>query len=566
MSKISTSVQQVHENTEYARISDRNTAEKSQGLARLLALLVCILSVASCKQHELELGNDAKPTVNSPTSTHRILRRGIPGEPQTLDPQLADDTYSLQVIRDLYEGLTSENRDGLIVPGAAKSWTVDSGGTTYTFELRQNAKWSDGSRTEADEFVAGLRRAVDPKTASGSADLLSIIKGATDVMAGRKPATELKVAALGPTTIRIELEHPAPYLLQILAQPISAPVHLSSIRSAKPQVGATNGPYTLVKRVPSSFIELSRNESYWDAAGVVIERVRYLNVESGTTELHEYAADQLDMTFTIPMSDYPRISAEYGIEVQNAPVLTTQYLDFNLSEPLLRDNKDLRQALSMAVDRDEIATHVMAGVTPAYSLVARGISNYHAPNYEWKSWSRQRQLGLARELYAKAGFSDKRPLRLRLYFNRDEGIQRVMAAISGSWKQNLGVDSQLVSDEFRVFLAGRRDKRRWDLIRVGWNADYDDPSSFLQVFTRNNIENDSGYESHAFNVLIDAAKQEPNNKQRIALLEQSEQVLLNDYPLIPIYFYNARRLVKARVGGAQITPMNHSYTKFLFWK
>jgi oligopeptide transport system substrate-binding protein len=566
MSKISRSVQQVYENTQFARISVRNIAGVGRRLPHFLALLACILSFAGCKQHEIHPGDDAKPTPYSPTSTQRILRRGLPGEPQTLDPQLADDTYSFQVIRDLYEGLTSENRDGLIVPGAAKSWTVDSAGTTYTFELRQDAKWSDGSRTEANEFVAGLRRAVDPKTASGSADLLSVIKGATDVIAGRKPVTELRVAALGPTSIRIELEHPAPYLLQILAQPIAAPMHLRSIGSANHQADASNGPYKLVRRVPGSFIELSRNESYWDAARVVIERVRYLNVESGTTELHEFAADQLDMTFTIPMSDYPRISAEYGIEVQNAPVLTTQYLDFNLSEPILRDNKDLRQALSMAVDRDEIAAHVMAGVTPAYSLVARGISNYHTPTYEWKSWSRERQLGLARELYAKAGFSDKRPLRLKLYFNRDEGIQRVMAAIAGSWKQNLGVDSQLVSDEFRVFLTGRRDKLRWDLVRVGWNADYDDPSSFLQVFTRNNIENDAGYESREFNELIDAAKQEPNNRQRIALLEQSEQVLLNDYPLIPIYFYTARRLVKARVGGAEITPMNHSYTKFLFWK
>ena len=372
--------------------------------------------------------------------------------------------------------------------------------------------------------------------------------------------------ALGKTSIRIELEHPAPYLLQILARPIAAPIHLRSIPLAKTEVDATNGPYMLVKRVPGSFIELARNKSYWDAANVTIERVRYVNVESGSTELHEYAAGQLDMTFTIPMSDYPRIAAEYGTEVQTAPVLTTQYLDFNLTEPLLKDNPDLRQALSLAVDRDEIATHVMAGVTPAYALVARGISDYRTPQYEWESWSRERQLERSRELYAKAGFSDKRPLRLRLYFNRDEGIQRVMAAIAGSWRQNLGVDSELVSDEFRVFLVGRKDKQRWDLIRVGWNADYDDPSSFLDVFTRHNIENDSGYENREFNELMDAATHEPNNEKRIAILEKSEEVLLNDYPLIPVYFYTARRLVKPTVGGAAITPMNHTHTKFLFWK
>ena len=205
----------------------------------------------------------------------RLLRRGLPGEPRTLDPQLADDDFSFQVVRDLYEGLTAEDPYGQIVPGVASSWTVDETGTIYTFQLRADAKWSNGDRQIAAEFVQGLRRAVDPKTASGSAGLLAVIKGATNIIAGRKNVAELGVNALDESSIRIELEHPAPFVLQILSQPIAAPVHLSP-NSLSPdeqsstKIGVYNGAYILVRRVPGSFIELERNPNYWNSSKVPI--------------------------------------------------------------------------------------------------------------------------------------------------------------------------------------------------------------------------------------------------------------------------------------------------------
>ncbi len=205
-------------------------------------------------------------------------------------------------------------------------------------------------------------------------------------------------------------------------------------------------------------------------------------------------------------------------------------------------------------------------MTSAYSFVANGISDYKPPAYSWSGWPRERQLAYARELYARAGYSEQNPLHLTLYFNSGETNQRVMIAIAASWKQNLGVDTNLVSDEFRVFLAGRKDRSRWDVARLGWYADYDDPASFLDVFTKNSIQNDPGYISAEFNKLIDAARIEPDPNARMTLLRKSEDVLLNDYPIIPVYFYTARRLVKPYLGGAAITPLNHSYSKHLYWK
>jgi len=496
-----------------------------------------------------------------------ILRRGLPGEPRTLDPQMADDTFSFPVLRDLYEGLTAEDRDGRIVPGVAESWTVNDSGTVYRFALRSNAKWSDGDRIVAEEFVQGLRRAIDPKTASGSSALLAIIKGASDIIAGRKKVADLGVTAIGEYSVQIELEHPAPFVLQILSQPIAAPTHIRAKKSeSRDNPKISNGAYSLVTRIPGSFIELVRNQNYWDTSNVLIDRIRYINAESEATEIREYVAGQVDMTSTIPAPDLDRVTQKYAAEIQIAPILGTLYLALDVSEPPLRDNHDLRQALSMAIDRDLIAEHVTVGVTPAYTFVAKGISAYQPPAYPWSEWTRERQLAYARGLFARAGYSEKKPLHLTLYFNSGESIQRIMIAIAASWKQNLGISTELVSDEFRVFLTGRKDRRRWDVARLGWYADYDDPASFLDVFTKNNSQNDPGYMSSEFNDLIDAARIEPNPDKRILLLRRSEEVLLNDYPIIPVYFYTARRLVKPYLGGAAITPLNHTYSKHLYWK
>jgi len=561
-------MQQAHEIIRVAMNPRRQVPEWTWNLLRCGILLFVI---TGCGGKSTNGDNDSARASGDKSNAVRMLRRGLPGEPRTLDPQLAEDTYSFPVLRDLYEGLTAEDRNGQIVPGAAESWTVDSTGTVYTFQLRPNAKWSDGDRTVANEFVQGLRRAVDPKTVSGSSALLTVIKGASEIIAGRKGVTELGVTATSESSVRIELEHPAPFVLQILSEPIAAPTHIrvnadSAIPGSPDKTKVSNGAYRLVSRILGSYIELVRNPNYWDAAHVQIEHVRYVNAESEATEIREYVAGEVDMTSTIPAPDLERVSKKYGAEIQTAPILGTLYLALNVSKPPLRDNRDLRQALSMAVDRDLISDHVTIGVTPAYTFVAKGISGYKPPAYQWSEWTRERQLAYARSLFTKSGYSEKKPLHLTLYFNSGESIQRIMIAIAASWKKNLGISTDLVSDEFRVFLEGRKDHSRWDVARLGWYADYDDPSSFLEVFSKDNIQNDPGYVSSEFNNLIDAARIEPNPDKRILLLQKSEEVLLNDYPIIPVYFYMARRLVKPYLGGAAITPLSHTYSKHLYWK
>lgn len=565
MSKIRKSMQQVTEIVRVAEVQHRSFRRIARDVLRCTIFVAIICQIGGC-------GNSGKSGVStspqSQTQADRTLRRGLPGEPRTLDPQLADDTFSFQVVRDLFEGLTAEDRDGRVVPGVAKSWTVDESGKIYTFALRENARWSDGGRVVAGEFLAGLQRAVDPHTASGSASLMNVVKNATDIIAGKKPVSELGVTVIDESSLRIELERPAPFILEILAQPIAAPVHTrtNQNQASNSKQSITNGAYIVANRVSGASIELLRNEKYWDVTNVKIGRVRYINVESEATELREYISGDLDLTYTLPAPDLNRVQQSLATELQTAPLLGTMYLALDMTEPPFGSNRKLRQALSMAVDRDLIAMHVTLGVTPAYAFVARGISDYKPPAYEWSEWPREKQIHYAQQLIQQAGYSEKHPLNVTLYSSTGEGIERILLAIAGSWKQNLGVETKIVSDEFRVFLSGRRDRTRWDAARLGWWADYNDASSFLELFTRNGTQNDPGYTSSSFDDLIVAARSEADPSQRVVLLQRAEGILLNDYPIIPVYFYVAKRLVKPYLGGAEITPMNRTYSKHLYWK
>lgn len=570
MSKPRKSMQQVTEIVRVAEISSRQFQTLARHILRCTIFVAVICHIGGCdSQRKSRESLLPQSQVTSDRSIPaRPLRRGLPGEPRTLDPQLADDTFSFQVVRDLFEGLTAEDRSGRVVPGVAQSWTVDASGKIYTFILRDNARWSDGERVLASEFLAGLQRAVDPHTASGSANLLNVVKNATDIIAGKKPIKELGIAKIDESSVRIELERPAPFILEILAQPIAAPLHSRNPQNSLSDStqSVTNGAYTVVNRINGSSIELAKNEKYWDAANVQIQRVRYINVESEATELREYISGDLDLTYTLPAPDLSRIQQSLSAELQTAPLLGTMYLALDMTEAPFGGNRELRQALSMAVDRDLIAKHVTLGASPAYAFVSRGIADYKPPAYEWSQWPRDKQIGYAQKLLQQAGYSEKHRLNLTLYSSTGEGVERVLLAIAGSWKQNLGVETRIVSDEFRVFLSGRKDRSKWDAARLGWWADYNDASSFLEIFATNGSQNDPGYTSAPFDGLIIGARSESDPSRRVALLQRAEETLLNDYPIVPVYFYVARRLVKPYLGGAEITPLNRTYSKHLYWK
>jgi oligopeptide transport system substrate-binding protein len=458
-----------------------------------------------------------------------------------------------------------------VITSVAESWEVDETGTDYKFKIRKNVRWSIGDSVRAMEFVAGMPRAVDPKTKSGSAGLLTMIKNATKIISGIAKTTDLGVSAIDENVVKIKLEHPAPYILEILSQLVCSPLHPQSggTNAAPSTINGmviSNGPYKLLKWIPGAYVDLSRNEMYWNKSSARIALIRYVNENSESTKLKQYTAGELDITYTIPMPDIDRVSAKFGAEIQTAPILGTLFLALNTNEPPLNASKDVRKALSMTVERELISRNVTRGVTPAYHFVANGVRNFSSNAYAWAHFSSADRIREAQSLYTRAGYSKKKPLRLKLFFNSNEGIRRLMIVIASGWKQSLGVETELVSTEFRLSLEERKIRKNWDAIRLGWYADFDDPESFLDIFRSSSNQNDAGYFNADFDRLINAATQESNIDTRQTLLKQAESILLNDYSIIPIYFYNTRHLVEPYVGGATITPTNRTYSKYLYWK
>jgi oligopeptide transport system substrate-binding protein len=494
-----------------------------------------------------------------------VLRRGLGGEPGSLDPATAIDTFSMEVLVDLYEGLTSESPDGTVIPGVASSWIVDEAGLKYTFHIRADAKWSNGESVKAADFVTAWRRVVDPQTGSAVADNLRLITGAEAIIAAQKPATTLGATAVSDSELVVDLVKPAPYFPQLLTHSSTFP--LFSAEASKSHGGkswVSNGPYVLAQWSPGHELRLSKNASYWDRRNVHIDQVNFVPVSDENAELRQYRANQLDLTESVPPGSLAMIRESIPHELHIAPYLGTSYYAFNLRRGPFRGNLALRQALTMAIDRRaHLASLLQFGQQPAFGFVPTGIWNYHPQTWAWKDWPNGQRRAEAQRLYAQAGYSTANPLHLTLLFNSSATIKQLAIGIAAMWKEVLGVDTTLIDEEYRVFLSSRKDPTRWDIVRLGWTADYNDASNFLDTLRSDSPNNDAGYHRNTYDALVDQAAATTDAGARRALLEQAEALMLTDYPIIPLYVFSANRLVKPNVVGVVPNPLNRLHSKDL---
>jgi oligopeptide transport system substrate-binding protein len=508
-------------------------------------------------------------TGQSPQTTHNtdslVLRRGIGGEPASLDPAQAADTFSFEVIRDLYEGLATESPDGTVLPGVASSWTVDPSGTRYTFQLRPDARWSNGTQVRAKDFVEAWRRVVDPQRGSPVADTLRPVAGAAAIIAGRLPPSSLGVTAARDDLLVVNLDQPAPYFPQVLTHSATFPVYSEeTANSHNPKKWVSNGPYVLLDWTPGSNLKLRRNSWYWDRNNVRISNVEYIPIPDENAEFRQYRAEELDITQSVPSSALDSVRAERPNELFVAPFLATAYYALNLHSPFFATNLNLRKSLALAIDRKALETTILPfGQRPAYGFVPPGTWNYGTQSWDWQNLPDAERLEEARKAYALAGFSAQRPLHVRVLFNSNNSIKQVAIAIASMWKRVLGVDTELIDEEYRVFLDSRRDTSKWEVARLGWTADYNDASNFLDTLRSGSPNNDARYARHEYDDLLDraAATIAPSDRRR--LLEDAEKMMLSDYPILPIYFFSSKRLIKPYVRGAKANPLNRLYSKHL---
>jgi oligopeptide transport system substrate-binding protein len=497
-----------------------------------------------------------------------ILLRGNGPDPDSLDPHKARATESMTVLRDLFEGLTRLDKTAATIPGAAESWTVSDDGRLYTFKLRPNLRWSNGDPLVAEDFVAGMRRLVNPATASQYAQVIDVILNAPDIVAGKKPVETLGVTAPDASTVVIALLNPAPYLPGLMAHPSIAPLHRPSLakfgdRLSRPGDQVSNGAFRLTEWLQGSYIRLERNTHYWNNAANKIDAVRFLQIADENAELRAYRAGELHTTRVVPRGQFDWIKENLAAELHVAPQMSTYYYGFNLDRALFANNPKLRRALSMAIDRERLATSVLrVGELPAYGWVPPGVYNYGLQSFDYAIMQQAARVEEARKLLAEAGFTRDKPLRFELRYNTGEVHTKVAVAVASMWKEALGVEAKLAAVEFKSLFEDI-DRRDIDMYRLSWVGDYNDAYTFLQYLKGGFGINLPHYASAAYDALLDEASRQNDAGKRRALLEEAERTMLADHPLIPLYFYVNKHLVKPQLKGWYDNLMDVVYSQDL---
>jgi ABC-type oligopeptide transport system substrate-binding subunit len=515
------------------------------------------LTVYSCSEPGPEA--PAVPTLN----------RGLLADPESLDIHKARSTQAAEVQRDIGEGLLTYTAAGELAGGVAESWSVAADGRTYTFTLRDNARWSNGEPVTAEHFVFAFRRLVDPATAAFYAQAVGAIAGANDIISGGAAAEELGVSAPDEQTLVIQLEQPTPYLLNLLTHPSTFPLHPALLAEhgdgfTRPEFLLSNGAYRLVGWEPASQLSLVRNEHYWNNTATQIDAVNYHVITQEITQLNRYRAGEIDVTDTIPPDSFAAIREQYGEQVRVAPYLGVYYYGYNLTKPPFADSPELREALSMAVDRETLVEKVIGrGEAPAYSWVPPGVNNYEPIRFGYADMSQAERNATARRLYHEAGYGRDNPAKIELRYNTSDIQQRIALAVQAMWAETLGVETTLVNEEFQVLLANMREAEITQVFRSSWIGDYNDAHTFLNILESGNPSNMPRFANATFDQLMKQAAGQTDLHKRRLYLEEAERVLLREHPVIPLYFFVSKHLVSPRVRGWGDNVLDYHYSQHL---
>jgi oligopeptide transport system substrate-binding protein len=446
---------------------------------------------------------------------------------------------------------------------------VTADGLEYTFRLRDGLRWSNGDVVRAADYVTGMRRLVDPATASPYAQVFEPVQNAAAIVRGEQPPDALGVSAPDDRTVVIRLTNPAPYQLGLLAQLGTFPVHGPSLAQhgveyARPGRLVSNGAFVLRDWIVGSHVVAERNAHYWNDAGTQVGRVHYVHHDDAGTEFRQYRAGELDVTYIVPPQQFAWIQSNLPGELHVSPQLSVYYYGFNLTRAPFKDNPRLRRALSLVIDRERLTAAVTGlGEAPAYGWVPRGVANYTPQQFDYASRPYAERVAEARQLYRQAGYTPEQPLKVEIRYNSSEVHNRLAVAVAAMWKEALGVETTLYGEEFRALLQSIQARTDTQVFRSSWIGDYNDAYSFAQLLQTGIGINLTGYSNPRYDALLTEATRQPDPARRRALLEEAERLMLADHPLLPLYFYVNKHLVKPYVSGWSDNIMNVQYSKDL---
>ncbi|MBK9441073.1 MAG: peptide ABC transporter substrate-binding protein [Comamonadaceae bacterium] len=472
-------------------------------------------------------------------------------EPDTLDPARAEGVPANNVIRDLFEGLTAVDGAGNIVPGVAESWK-QTDPKTWVFKLRNNAKWSNGDAVTADDFVYGMRRFVDPKTASEYAATFGIfLQNGKEIVAGKMASTELGVKAVDKYTLEIKTPYPVGFMSGLVSNLQLGPVHKATVEKfdkewTKPGKIVSNGAFTMASWDVNSKIVLTKSPTYWDAKNVQLTKFTYLAVEDGNADVKLWESGENDFVYQLPPGTYEKYKAQYPKEIRNSPMLGLRYYSFLNTDPVLKDIR-VRKALSLVIDRDILAQRVTAdGQVPAYGVLVKGVDGGDVTAYDWATWPMDKRVAEAKKLLAEAGVTTG--TKLKFSYNTSEYHKKMAIFATSEWKTKLGIEVEMEAMEFKVLIKKRNDGE-YQIARNGWVADYNDATTFLTLVQCDSDQNAQKNCNREAEKLIDQGNQSMDPAKRRTLLTQAAKMIMDDYPMLPLLQYTVPRLVKSYVGG-----------------
>jgi oligopeptide transport system substrate-binding protein len=486
----------------------------------VFALLFSTLLFCGCEKKKSE----------SHHRVEKVLRISSNEDPQTLDPRLVRSLPNMTFIKMFYEGLMVQGKEGEILPGVAKEVELSKNGKVYTFHLR-DCTWSNGDLVTASHFAAAWKSLLAPDFPAPMAYQFFLIKGAKDAKQGALPLDQVGIAAKDDKTLVVELNEPAPYFLEMTTMGAFSPVHPASSN-------IFNGPFLLDKWVKSNEVQAVKNPRYWDAEHVKLDRIIAMVLEENTA-LKMFQQGELDWAGS-PLSSIP-VDAKSALKRENKllnhPAAGTHYFSFNTSKPPF-DNVNLRKALSLSINREDIVTHITQGdQMPATGFVPLSYGLQTFPYFE------DHNVEGAKALFAKALEEIGELPEIKLSFSSNDINNKIAQAVQQQWKEVLGLEVALDQCELKFY----SDRLKGGDFLIGlksWYGDFRDPINFLEIFkNKSNGTNNTAWENQQFSELLNLSTRVSDRQNRMNILRRAEKILVNDMPVAPLY-YNSYNYVK----------------------
>jgi oligopeptide transport system substrate-binding protein len=503
----------------------------------------------------------------APDATQEISL-AFPDEIPTMDNSKATDAVSFTVFGQTMEGLTRLDKDGKVTKGVAESWDVSADGLKYTFHLRDNAKWSNGEAVTAHDFEYSWKRTLDPKTGAQYAFMVAWLKGGDEYNSGKaKTADGVGVKATDDKTLEVTLSRPIPFFLQQLTFPVFFPQNEKFVKAQGDKFGAdasstlSNGPFKFTEWNHEQNATAVKNDNYWNKDAIKLQKVTWQFIKDTSAAVNLYEAGQLDRTLPLVRDqvDTYKTSAEYS----TVPELTNGYIEFNNAIPALKSPK-VRQAITYAIDGDAFADVVYHnGTKGATGLVPDGTSNGQGGDFRKDQGdliNRKDNAAKAKDLLA-AGLKDEGLTafpKLKLTIDDGDVGKKASEFIKEQLRQKLNIDIDVETVPYKLRLD-KEAKHNFELGWALWGADYNDPMTFLDMWTTDSPFNDAQYKNPAYDTLIKTAQGEADAKKRMSSLQDAEKLLLQDMPVGPVFFRARAFLTKPYVKDFVIRSSGPDY-------